>query len=429
MNLNPIEAARQRLTNHTLARSDHAPTADPAPPKRRDRAARIRATAVAREEARRVRWDRRRARRSARAAETARRRLEQRADRARRTAAFCALAVQVKDRVVVVLPIILVNVFAVIGQVGFATKHLEMDLLEALGFGVTLESVAVFVGWHAHKALLAGDSAIKLRFTSYLMGVVFGGLNYEHYDSKGGQPTVLAVTFGLLSAISPWLWAMHGRYANRIRLRALGLIDERAPHFSGGRWLHFPIKTLGALRWGIDHSVQDPALAWDGYMAARAEREARSVRKPVKPFAAIVINGWAVAKPTASPPPTGGAPGDNSSPPPGDSKRQVGDSKRPPTGDSDTDSSGANTPPTSRQKRPGAAAKKTGRRSMTDWVELAGPIFHAEFERLQRQPTGDEFAEAIKKAGLGKISPSTAKNIRTEILDRAPLPSLESEGN
>lgn len=65
------------------------------------------------------------------------------------------------------------------------------------------------------------------------------------------------------------------------------------------------------------------------------------------------------------------------------------------------------------------------RRAMTEWVNLAGPIFRDEFERLQRQPTADEFAEAIERAGLGTVSASTAKNIRTEILDRSPLPSLD----
>lgn len=75
--------------------------------------------------------------------------------------------------------------------------------------------------------------------------------------------------------------------------------------------------------------------------------------------------------------------------------------------------------------RPTANRKKTTRRSMSEWVELAGPVFHAEFERLRRQPTGDEFAEAIKKAKLGTVSASTAKNIRAEILDRAELPVLD----
>jgi hypothetical protein len=62
---------------------------------------------------------------------------------------------------------------------------------------------------------------------------------------------------------------------------------------------------------------------------------------------------------------------------------------------------------------------------MDEWVELAGPIFHEEMERLRRQPTGYEFAAAIKAKGLGTVSASTAKNIRTEILDRTPLPSLD----
>lgn len=78
-----------------------------------------------------------------------------------------------------------------------------------------------------------------------------------------------------------------------------------------------------------------------------------------------------------------------------------------------------------RRRKPAADRPKRTRRPMADWVELAGPVFHEEFERLHRQPTGDEFAEAIKKAKLGTVSASTAKNIRTEILDRAPLPTLD----
>ncbi|MFF4346778.1 hypothetical protein [Streptomyces sp. NPDC001530] len=76
----------------------------------------------------------------------------------------------------------------------------------------------------------------------------------------------------------------------------------------------------------------------------------------------------------------------------------------------------------SRQK---PAAEKAPRRSMTEWVTLAEPIFHAEFKRLKRNPTASEFADAIGKAGHGRPSDSTAKNIRTEILDRAELPTLD----
>lgn len=83
--------------------------------------------------------------------------------------------------------------------------------------------------------------------------------------------------------------------------------------------------------------------------------------------------------------------------------------------------------PQPRQKAANPTAKKTAskRRSLDEWVADAGPVFHDEFARLRRNPTATEFATAIQKAGLGKVSDSTAKNIRAEILDRAPLPELD----
>lgn len=71
-----------------------------------------------------------------------------------------------------------------------------------------------------------------------------------------------------------------------------------------------------------------------------------------------------------------------------------------------------------------SGGKRRKRRPMEEWVELAAPVFHREFRRLKRQPTGEEFADAIELAGLGAVSASTAKNIRTEILDRTDLPVL-----
>ncbi|MDJ0342257.1 DUF2637 domain-containing protein [Streptomyces sp. H10-C2] len=71
------------------------------------------------------------------------------------------------------------------------------------------------------------------------------------------------------------------------------------------------------------------------------------------------------------------------------------------------------------------AGKKAPRRSLDEWVDLAGPIFHAEFVRLRRNPTANEFATAIKAARLGAVSDTRAKSIRAEILDRQALPSLD----
>lgn len=82
---------------------------------------------------------------------------------------------------------------------------------------------------------------------------------------------------------------------------------------------------------------------------------------------------------------------------------------------------------TTAKRRQKTASAKAPRRSMTEWVALTESIFHAEFKRLKRNPSGSEFADAIEQAGHGRISDSTAKSIRTEILDRAPLPSLDTE--
>ncbi|MEV8523165.1 DUF2637 domain-containing protein [Streptomyces sp. NPDC052000] len=102
----------------------------------------------------------------------------------------------------------------------------------------------------------------------------------------------------------------------------------------------------------------------------------------------------------------------------------------PPTGDKKTDNSAAKTaakkPPTgARRAARSVAKKKPQRRPLDEWVEIAGPVFHAEFARLRRNPTANEFATAIGAAGLGLVSDSTAKNIRAEILDRTELPALD----
>jgi hypothetical protein len=81
-------------------------------------------------------------------------------------------------------------------------------------------------------------------------------------------------------------------------------------------------------------------------------------------------------------------------------------------------------PRSSRQSQRAARKAAKTRRSMDEWVQVATPVFHAEFTRLRRQPTANEFATAIATAGLGTVGTSTAKNIRTEILDRADVPAL-----
>jgi hypothetical protein len=98
-------------------------------------------------------------------------------------------------------------------------------------------------------------------------------------------------------------------------------------------------------------------------------------------------------------------------------------------GASDSSTTGAKKPrPAATRRRTVRAettTQKNTRRPMDEWVDLAGPVFHDEFQRLRRQPTGEEFAKAIETAGLGSVSASTAKNIRTAILDKTPMPAMD----
>jgi hypothetical protein len=87
----------------------------------------------------------------------------------------------------------------------------------------------------------------------------------------------------------------------------------------------------------------------------------------------------------------------------------------------------AATKPPRRRRRSATRNATTPRRSMDEWVDLAGPVFHAKFTELRRQPTATEFAAAIRRAGHGPVSEAQAKKVRAEVLDRTPLPELDAE--
>lgn len=146
--------------------------------------------------------------------------------------------------VALVVPLVLVNGFAVTGQLGWAREHLVppdatpvVAWLIAGLFAAALESIALFLAAEAHAALMAGDSAWKLSLAARGAALLVGGLNYAHYV---GQSQISAVTFGAMSAVSPWLWSVRSRSSRRSELRDKGLVDERTARFSTLRWLlHF----------------------------------------------------------------------------------------------------------------------------------------------------------------------------------------------
>lgn len=160
-----------------------------------------------------------------------------------------------------VIPLLLVNAVAIIGQVAWAREHLDGGLPVAILFAGALESIALFLAAETHAALMNGDSSAPLRLASYVMALLAGTLNYLHYAPDVWSPTVTAVAFGILSTVSPWLWGVRSRSMHRAELRERGLIDPRAVRFAPIRWTLFPRQTFRAFRAAVWASETDPMRA------------------------------------------------------------------------------------------------------------------------------------------------------------------------
>lgn len=211
-----------------------------------------------------------------------------RADRAVRRSERWAMAVALGRRLRPVAPLLIVTGFAMYGQIAYGlveyspdTWPLQYRLIVAVGAAVGVESIALYVAWHAHDALLqkASSAAARLRRASYLIALAVAGVNYAHF-SDGWKPTPGAVVFALFSAASPWLWGLHTRRAQHMQLLREGHADSAGAVFSAERFRAFPLRTMGARRWSIDHGVSDPRAAWEGYKKDRAaEADRRSAER------------------------------------------------------------------------------------------------------------------------------------------------------
>ena len=181
-----------------------------------------------------------------------------------------------------VLPLLLINGGAAYAQAAYAYAEIApaawngpSRVAFAVAFSAALESIAVYVQWHAHDALMlkAHATAASLRRAAWLIAAVVAAINYAHF-ANGLAPTAAAVAFALLSLLSPWLWGLHTRRAQHVQLLSedASLIDDAGVEFSPKRRRMFPIRSLMAARWSIEHNERDPRKAWDGYNAERAAR-------------------------------------------------------------------------------------------------------------------------------------------------------------
>jgi hypothetical protein len=175
---------------------------------------------------------------------------------------------------------VLVNTSAVLGQALWAKDHLVPDWMRpnvyavaavCVLFALTVESIAVYLAYEAHAAQMEGQAYGTLRLASYGVALVAGALNYAHFaGAPDYTPNPLAVTFGLLSSMSPWLWAIRSRSMHRVVLTEKGLIDPRSVRFTLAQRLLYPVATFGAYRLAVWNGVNNPAQARADFTAMKA---------------------------------------------------------------------------------------------------------------------------------------------------------------
>jgi hypothetical protein len=198
------------------------------------------------------------------------------------------------DRAVPYLPLVLVNMAAVIGQVGWALEHLEIGTagsplrwFASFMFGATAESIALFLQYYANRALRNRDSAASLYLAAFLVAGLVAAVNFSHWSNPAegeffGTPNATGVIFAVCSFSSPWLWRIHNRAEYREVLKAAGEIDSRAVKLSLSRKIMHPYRSFMVIWDASWDGTQTPAEAVAKFeakrnarIAAKVEREAR----------------------------------------------------------------------------------------------------------------------------------------------------------
>lgn len=209
------------------------------------------------------------------------------------------------------VPILLVNATAFIGQFAWTRDHVPWIAPGQVLFSVAIESVAIYLAWHAHQAQLANDSATRLKLAAYSFALVIGAMNYSHYADHW-RPNALAVALGLMSALSPWLWGVHSRRASRDQLLAQGLVEPHAVRLGATRWTWHPFRAFIVMRratWVGEASPQRAIAPFEDRWDALAPAEPARAILPGVPVAQDPVPALAVpavpapAVPAASAPP------------------------------------------------------------------------------------------------------------------------------
>lgn len=175
---------------------------------------------------------------------------------------------------VTAIPVILVNVVATTGQYMYLRDHLPWPMFGIITFAAALESVALYLAYMAHKALIAMDNSFKLRMGAFMFGLLAGFMNYSHY-SHGLRPTFTGIATGIMSASSPLLWGVYSRRMSRDALMERGLIEPGAVRLGSVRWLMHPAKSYQVFRdaaWTGERNAGIAITDWEAVKVNQVKR-------------------------------------------------------------------------------------------------------------------------------------------------------------
>jgi hypothetical protein len=207
------------------------------------------------------------------------------------------------------IPVVLVNSVAFIGQFEFLHAHVPWIVPGQVLFAVALESVAVYLAWHAHIAKMANDSSGRIMLSAYLFALVIASMNYSHYAGPHWRPTFMSVGLALMSASSPWLWNVHSRRVSRDKLMARGLLEEKSVRLGATRWTWHPYRSVVVTwlaTWEGETNVQRAIAMWKEHVSMAEERHAarklpRNGGTPGAPGAPVPVPAGPEAVPARQP--------------------------------------------------------------------------------------------------------------------------------
>jgi hypothetical protein len=181
------------------------------------------------------------------------------------------------ERVINYAPLVIISGLAITGQYGSFSEYLKPTFGEFSGviaalMALGLESIALFLGLHALKALRRKDSAAGLLLSATVIAGIVAYLNFDHYRLDDGTASIASYAFALFSFVAPFLWRVKIRSDHRNELASNGEIDVRGLKLPRVMWAMHPIKSYSVYRhaaWTGQRDVEIAVKEWENETAEK----------------------------------------------------------------------------------------------------------------------------------------------------------------